>query len=92
VIDRGEEFAHVTLQDPSRSCIILRGLAGEVPKAIHGSVRSLIQSARIGIENEFRIEVRIQNAIDGMMQQPVAHARLMDITRFRIRDVEGLIR
>ena len=42
---------------------------------------------RIGYE--FSVKKRIEYAVDGVVQQPVSHRRLMNIPRLRVVDTEG---
>ncbi len=72
--------------------MIARNLESIVAEAVYSSMRAFYESARIRIEDELRIKVRIQNAVDGMVQKPVAHACFVNIARFRIIDTERFIR
>lgn len=47
-------------------------------------MRSLEMTARVRIINEFLIEMRIQYAVNGMMQESVSDRRFMDTPWFRI--------
>ena len=55
-------------------------------------MRTFAATTGKGIENEFRIEVRIQNPIDGVMQQPVPNGGLVNVARLRVVYSERLIR
>ena len=54
-------------------------------------MRPLPVPARIRIAYECAVEKRIELAIQRMMEQPITHARLMDIARFRITDSKMFI-
>jgi hypothetical protein len=54
-------------------------------------VCTLPLAARVGVMDELGIEVDVENAIDGMVQEPVADRSLVDIARLWIGNVEGMV-
>lgn len=52
---------------------------------------ALAYPAGIGIMDEFPVKIRIQNPIDGVVDEPVADAGLMDIPRLRVAYLKCLI-
>jgi len=91
MIDVCEEFSDIALQNPDCPRVIPRNFAGVVAEAIYRSVRAFDAPTRVRIENELGIEVRIQNPIYGVVQQPVPNGRFVNVARFGIIDPERLI-
>lgn len=54
-------------------------------------MRSLPLAAGVRIADERAVEEWVELAIDGMMQEPIAHTRLMDVARLRVRDIESVV-
>ena len=52
---------------------------------------SFLVTTRIRVMDKLAVETRIQDSINSMMEQSITDAGLMNITRFRIIDFEGLI-
>jgi hypothetical protein len=61
-------------------------------ETIYRFVRTFADPTRIRIENEFSVKKRMQNPVNRMVNKPVAHASLVNISRFRIIYFESLIR
>jgi hypothetical protein len=60
-------------------------------EVIKRSMRTLAYSARVRIADERTVEEAVQDTMDRMVYKPVAYARLVDVTRFRITDLEVVI-
>lgn len=73
--------------------LVLFSLAARAEKAksVDCHVRSLFQAAGTGIGDESLVKKRIQPAIDGVMQEPVADAGLVDIPGLGVGNIERLI-
>lgn len=54
-------------------------------------MRALLEAAGIRVADEGAVEERIQFAIQRMMQEPVAHACLVDVARLRVAYLEVVI-
>ncbi len=67
------------------------GLACERTEAVKCGVRALANAARKRIGYKRPVKKWAEEAADGMVQKTVAHARLMDIPRLRVADIERLI-
>src|SRR3989338_9753146 len=91
VVDGGEELADVALEYPARAGVVARNLVGELPETVHRAVRPLSPPARIRIGDERTVKERIQFPIQCVVEQPVAHRRLVDVARFRVGDSEVCI-
>ena len=52
---------------------------------------AFVSAAGERVKNELAVEMRIQNAVNGVVQKPVAHAGFVNIARFGIIDFEGMI-
>ena len=52
---------------------------------------ALANAAGKRVSDEYPVKEGIQHPVDGMMQQSVAHACLMDVPWLGIGDIEGLI-
>lgn len=87
-----EEFSNVALEHPAGAGIIFRYLASEGAKAVHRSVRALPYSAGIGVGDEQSVKEWVEDTIEGVVQEPVAHARFVDVTRLRVANFEMLVR
>lgn len=87
----GEEFSYVAFQNPRCARVVARNGACVIAKAVERAVRSFGATAGIRIEYEFWVEIRIQDAINGMVEQSVAHGRFVDVARFGIVDPERRI-
>lgn len=59
MIDVGKELSDVTFQDPNRSRVIPRNFERVIAKPVYGAMHAFVIPARIRVEDEFRIEVRI---------------------------------
>ena len=84
MIDTGEKFLDVALQNPTGSDIIPANLTKHEIKSINRPVRPLLLATRVRIENKFFIEKWIQNSVNRVMQKPVANRGLADIPRLGI--------
>ena len=91
VIDAGEKFPDIALECPDGARMIMAGLGRELAKPVDGFVHPLPIPAGKRVGNKYSIEEWIQDAVDGVMQQPIAHARFVDVAQFWIGDVETLI-
>lgn len=92
MIDSRKELSDVALQNPDSLCVVFAFFASERIKTIHRLVRSLVDAAGIRVGNESFIEKRIELAIDSVVEQTVAHRRLVDVARLRVANIERAIR
>lgn len=86
-----KELSDVAFQNPACAGVIFRNFAGESQETIKGFMRAFPFSARIRIMNEFLVEVRIQHAVDAVVEQPVSNGCFVDIARLGVVYLEGLI-
>lgn len=91
MVNAGEKFPDVTLQNPAGAGIVSAGFIGEFPKTVEGFMRSFAEPAGIRISDERSVKIGIQNPIYGMVYQPVTDAGFMNIARLWVADIEGFI-
>lgn len=91
MVNRGKELTYVALQHPAGANMIFGDFASVGAKPVHRAVRTLACATRVGVGYETRVEVRIEYAVYGVMQQTVAHTSLVDIAWFRVRYAEVLV-
>jgi len=63
----------------------------ELGVAIHRGVRAFPFPTRVRVEDERRLEDRLDHVADGMVNHPVAERRFGDQTRLRVVNPEGSI-
>lgn len=71
--------------------MIFGNLISVFPEATDCPVSPLIHPAGIRVGDPCPIEERIQHPVNGVVEKPVADQRLVDVTRFRVRNFEGLV-
>lgn len=91
VMDGSEELPDVALEDVAGTRMIPRFGICEGAEPVHGAMRPLLLPAGVRVGDERAVYGRIQDAMDGMVQQPIAHTRLMDVTRLRVGYLERLV-
>ena len=91
LVNAREELSYVALQHPAGLCIVLAHLIGERPESGKRFVGSLLDPAGKGIRYELPVEIGAKNTVDGMMEKAIPNARLVDVPRLRVGDIEGLI-
>ena len=89
VIDARKKFPYVAFQNQTLLRIVLAYLAGKHTEAVQGFMRTFIVPARERIGDELPVKVRVEHAIDRVVQQSVPHASLMNIPRLRVGNLEG---
>jgi len=92
VVDAREELADVALQDPTRSGMITTGLPRHRPVTVERAMRPLADSTGEGVGHEAMVEERVQDTVDGMMDQTVADRRLVDDPRLGVADGKPFVR
>ena len=92
LINRCKEFPYIAFQNPACPAITLRNLSHELVKSLECTMSSLEMAAGVGIVNEFLIEVRIQYAINSVMEESVSDHCFMDASRLRVAYRERFIR
>lgn len=91
MVDGGEEFFDITLENPSCPRMITGNLVGETSETIQSPVDSFLISAGIRIGDKKPVEKRIQNTIDSPMDNPVSNLRFMNVSWLRVGNVEGFV-
>lgn len=91
VVDGGEEFLRVAFEYPDGPGIIMGHLPEKFLKSIKRLVNPLSVPTGIRIGDEQSIEERVQDTIHGLVDHPVTNARLVDMSRFRVGDMKGLV-
>ena len=91
MVYRGKELTDVAFEDPNGAGVIFRYLVGKGSKSIHRPVCPLPYTARVRVCYELFIEVGVQYPVECMMQQPVTHARLVDVAGFGVRNAEVVV-
>ena len=70
----------------------MAGLAGKFIEPINRFVRAFVDTARIRIVNKTLVENWIQNAVNGVVQNSIAHPGFVNQTSFGIADIKRVIR
>ena len=91
MVYRSEELTHVAFQHPDGSCVVERYAIRQSSEAVERFVAAFVLSARVGTRYEGRIEKRVKDAIEGVMQETVADSGFMDTAWLWIGDVECLV-
>lgn len=91
MIDAREELPDVTFQNPAGSSVVLACLVSENAEAIQGLVRPLPDPAGEGIADELSVKIQVQHSVNGVMDEAIADACFVDVSRLRVGNIEGLI-
>ena len=91
MIDIREKLSDVAFQNPASSGVVSADFIRELAKSVNRLMRPLLNSAGIGISDEYLVEKRIKNPINGVMQKSVANRCFVNISRLGIVDFERLI-
>ncbi len=92
MVDVRKKLSDIALQDPCGSCVIMRHDTSIITKAVDGAMRALAPAAGIRVEDEFLVEIWVENPIDGVMQEPVAYGRFVDISWLWVADLKSPVR
>lgn len=87
-----EEFPHVAFQRKRRSRMITADLPDVSVELLHSSMGAFTFPARIRISDEFSVENLIQYSEQGLIENAITDASLVDVTQFRIADIERYVR
>lgn len=88
VVDGVEKFPHIQLQNPHCPGMISRQFKPEVLQSFDRPMSAFIFSRRPRIKNKDFIPFRLNDPVDGMMEQPVANRCLMNMAAFRIANIK----
>jgi hypothetical protein len=91
LIDRREEFPDVALEHPNRFRMISAFFVRVSPESVHSPVRSFSKATRVRVTDEDAIEEWIELAVESVMDEPIAHARFVDVARLRVGYFEMFI-
>ena len=91
MINRSEKLSNIALEYPAGFGMVLAFLAGECLKSFDGLMGTFVIPTGIGVSNESFVEERVEDTIEGVVQESVAHGRFVDISRFRVGDCEGVV-
>ena len=86
-----EEFTDVAFQDPTGAGVVMPRFVCEGAKSVQGLVGALAFPAGEGIGNKLAVEIRIEDAVDGVVEEAVADGGLADVAGFRVGNPKGLI-
>ncbi len=92
MVDIFEKLPYVAFEHPCRFRMVFGYLSGKRSKSVYCLVHALFLSARVGMGYESVVEKRIQHAIESVVQEPIAHFCFVDVSRFRVGDIEGMVR
>ncbi|HEY4516407.1 MAG TPA: hypothetical protein VJG64_00510 [Candidatus Paceibacterota bacterium] len=92
VIDAVKKLPDIALQGITLSCAVAAHSAKHLRQSPHAPVRALANAARKGVGNEAWFENRIEHFENRVMQHTVAHRSFVNMSAFRISDVEAGIR
>ena len=79
MVNRREEFLDIALEYPKGLCVILAHPICVSSKNVHRAVRSFPETTRVRIIDELSVKKWIQDSIDSMVHESIAHTRLMNI-------------
>ena len=60
-------------------------------KLLKRFVGAFAKTTRVGIMNELRVEVRVEDTVYSVMEQTVAYAGFMDVARLWVADTEVVV-
>ena len=60
-------------------------------KLLKRFVGAFAYPARVGVVNELWVEIRVEYAVDSMMQQSVAYAGFVDVLGFGVADAKAVV-
>jgi hypothetical protein len=86
-----KEFANIALKDVAGAGIVLRYLVRECLEPPHRPMRSFVEPTGIRIGYEGAVEEGVELAVNGVVEEPVANRRFVNVSGLRIRDLEGII-
>jgi hypothetical protein len=92
MVYRIEELADIAFQDIRIFPPILSGFPASLERPSDCQMRPVLIARRIRIIDEVLVENRRSNAMECLMQYPVAYGRLVDMPPLRIGYVEFFIR
>jgi hypothetical protein len=92
LVDRGEELADVALQYPGCAGVILGNLVRERAKTVERLMRPPAHPARIRIGDKRSVEEWVQDAMNRMMHEPIAHGCFVNVSGFGVADPEMMVR
>jgi len=91
VVNAGKEFFNIAFQYPAGFGVVFADFKGNRTKPIQRFVSSFANSAGKRIGDKDFIKKRVKFAVNGVMNQPVPHARFVDISRLGVGNIKGLI-
>jgi len=91
LIDRSKALSHVAFQDKDGLGVVFGSLPAKGSESVEGLMRAFPYSTGVGISDKGPIKERIEDTIDGVMEEAVSHAGLMNRTGFWVRDTEGMV-
>ena len=91
VINTGKELFDITFENPTGSGVVTAHLVDELSKTIDGFVHSFVVAAGERVGDERFVEKRIENAVDGVVQETVTDSGFVDMATFGVGDVEAVI-
>ena len=91
VVDAREKLSDIALEHPNRSPVVTAGLGGELTEVVNGFVHSFFVPAGERVGDKRPIEKGIKDAVNGVMEQPVAHIRLVNMTPLGINNVKTFV-
>lgn len=60
-------------------------------KLLKRFVGAFAKATRVGVVDELWVKVRVEYSTDSMVQQPVAHARFVDVSGFGVADAKVVV-
>ncbi len=95
VINGVEKLSDIEFQNPECPSVVSRQFESETLQSFDCSMNAFVFSRRPRVKNKDFIPFRLNDPVDGMMEQPVANRRLMDMATFRIaekkRDIAAML-
>lgn len=92
MIDAVEELSNIAFKSEAGTCTVATDFAEHARDGFHPSQRSFADAARKGARDEGRFKDRIQSREHCVVQNPVANACFVYVTKFGVTDVEVGIR
>lgn len=91
VINGIKKFSHIQLQNPQRPGVISRQFQPDILQSFNGSVDAFCFSGRPRVKNKNLVPYRLNDPVDGMMNQTIAHRSFVNMAAFWIVDIKRFI-
>ena len=91
MINVGKELSYVAFQHPDGAGMVSGNFGRKLLETIDRAMCAFSFTAGIRVENKLAVEEWIQDSINSMMHEAISNRCLVNISRLRIIDLEGVI-